>query len=65
MTTTFRVGEITIHRIVEQEAPLFDPHAFFPDLTPEQLAENRAWLEQARALDPVTGQVNLCIQSYL
>lgn len=65
MTTAFRVGEITIHRIVEQEAPLFDPHAFFPDLTPEQLAENKGWLEEARALDPATGKVNLCIQSYL
>jgi glyoxylase-like metal-dependent hydrolase (beta-lactamase superfamily II) len=65
MTTTFRIGDITIHRIVEQEAPLFDPHAFFPDLTADQLAENKDWLEKAQALDPVTGKVNLCIQSYL
>jgi glyoxylase-like metal-dependent hydrolase (beta-lactamase superfamily II) len=60
-----RVGELTIHRIVEQEEPLFDPLEFFPGLTRETLDENRAWLESAGALDPQTGKVRLCIQSYL
>ncbi len=65
MTTRFAVGDVTIHRIVEQEQPLFDPLTFFPGLTPERLAENRGWMEQARALDPKTGQLILCIQSYV
>jgi glyoxylase-like metal-dependent hydrolase (beta-lactamase superfamily II) len=60
-----RVGELTIHRIVEQEEPLFDPLEFFPGLTRETLDENRTWLEAARALDPETGKLRLCVQSYL
>jgi glyoxylase-like metal-dependent hydrolase (beta-lactamase superfamily II) len=66
MTTRFAVGDgITIQRIVEQEQPLFDPLTFFPGLTQERLEGNRAWLEQARALDRATGQLVLCIQSYV
>jgi glyoxylase-like metal-dependent hydrolase (beta-lactamase superfamily II) len=65
MRTTFKVGDLTIQRIVEQEVPLFDPLTFLPDLTPEILAENRAWLEQAGALDPATSYLVLCVQSYV
>ncbi len=64
MTTTIALGDLTIRRIVEQEAPFFDPLTFFPTLTPELLAENRAWLEPA-AIDPASGKVVLCIQSYI
>ncbi len=61
-----RVGDdLAIHRIVEQEEPLFDPLEFFPGLTREALDENRAWLEPAGALDPGTGKLRLCVQSYL
>ena len=31
MTTQINVGDITIHRVVEQEAPIFAPLEFFPD----------------------------------
>ncbi len=65
MTTVFRVGDITIQRIIESEAPIFDPLTFFPDLTQARLDENRGWMEQVHALDAATGKVNLCIQSYL
>jgi glyoxylase-like metal-dependent hydrolase (beta-lactamase superfamily II) len=64
MTSMISFGELTIRRIVEQEAPFFDPLTFFPTLTPELLAENRAWLEPA-ALDPASGKIVLCIQSYI
>lgn len=64
MSTRIDLGDITIHRIVEQEAPLFDVHTFFPALGKERLEENRAWLEP-RHVDPVTQKVVLCIQSYL
>jgi glyoxylase-like metal-dependent hydrolase (beta-lactamase superfamily II) len=65
MSTTFRVGDMTIHRIIEQEEPLFDPLTFFPDLKQEVLEENRPWMEQMGALDAKTGHLTLCIQSYL
>ncbi len=64
MATTFRLGDLTIHRIVEQEEPLLDARDFLPGLTAERLAENRHWMEPA-ALDPATGKLVLCIQSYV
>jgi glyoxylase-like metal-dependent hydrolase (beta-lactamase superfamily II) len=64
MSTRFQVGDMTIHRVIEQEEPLFDPLEFFPTLTREVLEENRSWLEPA-ALDPATGRLRLCIQSYV
>src|SRR5579872_4801065 len=64
MTTAIALGELNIRRVVEQEAPLFDPLTFFPTLTRELLAENRSWLEPT-AIDPATGNVRLCIQSYI
>jgi len=64
MATKIALGELSIQRIVEQEAPFFDPLTFFPTLTANLLAENRAWLEPA-ALDPASGHIVLCIQSYV
>jgi glyoxylase-like metal-dependent hydrolase (beta-lactamase superfamily II) len=64
MTVQITLGDVTIDRIIEQEAPFFDALQFFPSLTKEVLDENRAWL-QPRYLDPSTGKVVLCIQSYL
>lgn len=64
-TTTFTIGDIAIQRVVEQEGPFFDPHEFFPGLTPELLAENRGWMTDGGYLDRQNGQVVLCIQSYL
>jgi glyoxylase-like metal-dependent hydrolase (beta-lactamase superfamily II) len=49
---------------VEQQAPLFDPLEFFPKLTRATLEENRSWLEP-RFIDPTTGKLVLCVQSYL
>ena len=65
MSTTFTVGDLTIHRIIEQEIPFFDPLTFFPELTAKTLAENRGWMEQAGALDAATSKIVLCIQSYV
>lgn len=64
-TTTFKVGDITIHRIVEQEAPFFDPLTFFPTLTKDVLEENRGWMTDGGYLDRRNGELVLCIQSYL
>ena len=64
MTTQFKVGDIAIHRVVEQEAPFFPVLQFFPTLTKELFDENRSWL-QPKYVDPESDKLLLCIQSYL
>ena len=62
MTTTFRIADLTIHRIVEMEIPFRPALEFIPGLTPELLAENRSWL-QPHALD-AEDRLIFCFQSY-
>jgi glyoxylase-like metal-dependent hydrolase (beta-lactamase superfamily II) len=62
-TSPVEIGNVVIHRIVEQEGPFFSALQFFPSLTPERLSENRAWM-QPRYLD-AADNLQLCIQSYL
>jgi len=57
------LGDIAIHRVIEQEGPFFDALTFFPKLTKDLLEENRPWL-QPRFLT-ADNQLMLCIQSYL
>jgi glyoxylase-like metal-dependent hydrolase (beta-lactamase superfamily II) len=63
LSTTFRVGDIAIHRIVEAEYGFLDAFDMLPGLTPELLGENRGWMEP-RALTP-EGKLVLCFQSYI
>jgi glyoxylase-like metal-dependent hydrolase (beta-lactamase superfamily II) len=58
------VADLVIHRIIEQETPYLPALELFPDLTPEMLGENRAWLRQAKALDD-SDTLILCFQSYV
>ena len=64
MVTCLKLGDVRIHRIIEQEAPFFELKAFFPALTDEVLEENLSWL-QPKHLDPSTGKLVLCIQAIL
>ena len=64
MTVKVELGNITIHRVVEQEQPMFLVSEFFPTLSKEALEENRSWLEP-KYFDPATGKVILCVQSYI
>ena len=64
MSLTFAVGDLTVHRVIESEGPLFDPLTFFPTLTPELLEENASWMKP-HYIDPASGQLMLCIQSYI
>ena len=64
MSLKYSVGDLTIHRIIEQEAPFFPALDFIPGLTPEVLAENRGWMREAKALDD-TDTLLLCFQSYV
>ena len=63
MSLKFSVGDLTIHRIVEQEGPVF-PLDLFPALTPEIVAENRGWLRKAGALND-NDTLILAFQSYV
>src|SRR3954466_12074330 len=64
MTLKFAVGDLTIHRIIEQETSFLPALDLLPGLTAERLAENRAWMRQASALD-ADDVLILCFQSYI
>ncbi len=64
MKLKFSVGDLTIHRIIEQETTFLKAQDMLPDLTPDMLAENRAWMKQAGAIDD-TDTLVLCFQSYI
>src|ERR1700752_61437 len=64
MSLTFKAGDLTIHRIIEQETTFLPALEFLPTLTPEVLAENRAWMRAAKALDDRDVLI-LCFQSYV
>ncbi len=60
----FQVGDLSLHRIVEQEGLSFPAHQFFPGISPELLAEQLDWLKP-RFVAGEENRVVLCIQSYL
>jgi glyoxylase-like metal-dependent hydrolase (beta-lactamase superfamily II) len=64
MSLTLKAGDLTIHRIIEQETTFLPAQELFPDLTGEVLAENRAALKAAKALDD-SDTLILCFQSYI
>jgi glyoxylase-like metal-dependent hydrolase (beta-lactamase superfamily II) len=64
MNLSFAVGDLSVHRIIESEGPLFDPLMFFPTLTRDLLDENRHWLVP-QYIHPESGQLMLSIQSYI
>ena len=64
MTTAIALKDITIIPVVEQQGPFFDVMEFFPTLTRELLEENLSWL-QPTFIDPVSGRLVLCIQSFV
>jgi glyoxylase-like metal-dependent hydrolase (beta-lactamase superfamily II) len=63
MPAPIKVGDVTIHQIVEQEGPFFDILQFFPTLTKELLEQNRAWMQPKYMSSQ--DQIVLCVQSYL
>src|ERR1700676_4303135 len=64
MSFQFAVGDLTIHRIIEQETTFLPALEMLPGLTPEVLAENRAWMQAAGAIDAQDVLI-LCFQSYI
>ena len=63
MNNFLRLGDITIHRIVEREGPFLPALYVFPTLTAELLEENRHWVAP-RALDQ-EGVLLLSFHSYV
>jgi glyoxylase-like metal-dependent hydrolase (beta-lactamase superfamily II) len=63
MPLSFSLGDLTIHRLVEQEGRFMPALEMFPTLTAELLEENRSWLAP-RAIDP-DGTLLLAVQSYI
>ena len=61
---SWRLGNITIKRILEWEAPLALPLEYFDEALPEMVELHRHWLEP-NALDPGSGKMILPVQSYL
>jgi glyoxylase-like metal-dependent hydrolase (beta-lactamase superfamily II) len=64
MRSSFTVGDLTIHRIVEQEISFLPALDMLAGLTPEMLAENRPWMQKAGAID-ADDVLILCFQSYI
>src|ERR1700731_2297627 len=64
MKLKFTVGDLTIHRIIEQETTFLPALDLLPALTPDLLAENRPWMREAGALDAEDVLI-LCFQSYI
>ncbi|HLI99726.1 MAG TPA: MBL fold metallo-hydrolase [Bradyrhizobium sp.] len=64
MSLKFTVGDLTIHRIIEQETTFLPALDLFPQLTPDLLAENRPWMREAGAID-AEDMLILCFQSYV
>jgi glyoxylase-like metal-dependent hydrolase (beta-lactamase superfamily II) len=64
MSLKFSVGDLTIHRVIEQETSFLPAQDMLPDLTNELLAENRGWMQKAGAID-ASDTLILCFQSYI
>lgn len=62
--TALQLGDITVHRIVEHEIPVYLPSDMFDEATPEAVAPYREWLEPD-ALCPETGCLIMPVVSYL
>ncbi|HEX4368447.1 MAG TPA: MBL fold metallo-hydrolase [Rhodopila sp.] len=63
-TTTFKIGDTIVHRIIEMECGFTPALEFLPGLTPERLDESRPWMKSPLALDANDNLV-LCFQAYI
>src|SRR5712692_11981582 len=64
MSLKSAVGDLTIHRLIEQETTFLPALDMLPGLTPELLAENKPWMQKAGAID-ANDTLILCFQSYI
>src|SRR6202042_2040285 len=64
MSLKFTAGDLTIHRIIEQETTFLPALDLFPPPSPDLLAENRDWMRKAGAIHENDTQIK-CFQSYV
>ena len=64
IVTAMQLGEITVHRIVEHEIPVYLPTDMFDEAIPEAVEPLRDWLVP-KALCPQTGCLVMPVVSYL
>src|SRR6266516_1854231 len=64
MSLKLTIGDLTIHRILEQATTFLPALEMLPGLMPDLLAENRPWMRKAAALDAQDVLI-LCFQSYV
>ena len=60
----WRIGEATIHRVLEFEGPLIAPRILLPDSTEAGIDRHRSWLEPD-LLDRATGDLVLAFHSLI
>ena len=63
-TTTFKIGDTIVHRIIEMECGFTPALEFLPGLTKERLDESRPWMASPKALDENDNLI-LCFQAYI
>ena len=63
-TTTFKIGDTIVHRIIEMECGFTPALEFLPGLTPERLNESRPWMKSPKAMDENANLI-LCFQAYI
>ena len=61
---TRSLGEFGLTRVVELEGPSFAPEELFPDATADVFEAHADWLVP-RHVDPGTGRLMMCIQTYV
>jgi glyoxylase-like metal-dependent hydrolase (beta-lactamase superfamily II) len=61
---TQNIGDVTVTNVVESEGPLLGPTELYPDLNPDQLLGDLAWLTP-RFRDPASGLFIMAIQSFV
>src|SRR6202795_550613 len=64
MSLKFTAGDLTIHRLIEEETTFLPVHDLFAGLTPDLLAANRQWLRDSGAIDATDTRI-MCFQSYV
>lgn len=62
--TVWRIGDVTIHRVLEFEGPLIAPRNLLPGSTEAGIDRHRSWLEPD-LLDPTTGDLVLAFHSLI
>jgi glyoxylase-like metal-dependent hydrolase (beta-lactamase superfamily II) len=62
--TPLSFGKIEVQKLVEIDRMGMDPNWLFPNMTPEQMAENREWLGPD-LVEPGTGKLFLSFHSYV